>query len=80
MIRAGMRSLYLIGPYFFDEAVNATPCLTMLETRLRHRGHMDFVWQQHDRAQARFALSVLVVLNAFEAAGLAVVHRNIWHH
>ena len=47
-----MRSDCLIGPYFFDEAVKATPYSTMLETELLDRGHMDVVWLQHDRPQA----------------------------
>ena len=72
-----MRSAYLIGAYFFDEV---TPNSTMLETGLRHRGHLDVVWLQHDRPQAHFALSVHDVLNVFQAAGVAAVQRNLWHH
>jgi hypothetical protein len=52
-----MRSDYLNGPYFFEEAVKATPYSTMLETGLRHVGHID-VWLQQERAQANFALSM----------------------
>ena len=80
MIWAGMRLDCLIGPYFLDEVVKETPYSTMLETGLRHRRHMDLVWLQHDKPQAHFALSVRNVLNVFQAAGLVVVHRNLWHH
>jgi len=75
-----MKSDFLIGLYFFDEAVKTTPYSTMLETGLLDRGHMDVAWLQHDRPRAHFAISVREVLNVFQAAGLAVVHRNLWHH
>jgi hypothetical protein len=55
---AGMRSDGLNGPYFFEEAVKATPYSTMSETGLRHMGHMDVGWLQHDRAQSNFSLSM----------------------
>jgi len=52
MIWAGMTSDYLIGPYFFDEPVNAASYSAMLGTwlipRLRDRGLLDDVWLQHD--------------------------------
>jgi len=32
------------------------------------------------RQGAHFAISVRDILNVFQAAGLAVVHRNLWHH
>jgi len=79
-ILAGMMPDYLNGPYFFDAAVNATPYSTMLKTALRPMGRMEVVWLQHDRLQAHFTLSMRDVLNVFQPAGLAVVHRNPWHH
>ena len=67
MIWAGMTSDYLIGPYFFDEPVNAAPYSAMLETwlipQLRDIGLLDDVWLQHDGAPTHFALSVPDVLN-----------------
>jgi len=80
MILAGMMPDYLIGPYFFDAAVKATPCSIMLKTTLRPRGRMEVVWLQHDRLQAHFTLSMRDVLNVFQPAGLAVVHQNLWQH
>jgi hypothetical protein len=79
MILVGMMPDYLIGPYFFYAAVNATPYSTMLKTALGPRGRMDVAWLQHDRLQAHFTFSMRDVLNLFQPAGLAVVHRNLWH-
>jgi hypothetical protein len=67
MIRAGMMSDYLIGPYFFNGPVNVASYSAMLETwlipQLRDSGLMDDMRLQHDGASAHFALSVYDVLN-----------------
>ena len=67
LIRAGTKSRYLIGPYFFDGPVNTASNVAMLETWFKPqlkdtRVPMDDVWLQHNEANPPFVLSLRDVL------------------
>lgn len=67
MIWAAMSATHLIGPYFFDGAVNQIAYLTMLRDwfipHLQDRGLLGRIWFQQDGAPAHYAIAVREYLN-----------------
>jgi hypothetical protein len=69
MLWPDMTATHLIGCYFFDGLVNATPYAQMLGAwlipQLRNRGLIEYAWPQHKGAPAHFVLTLCDILNTY---------------